>query len=381
MLKRKIVIAGCGIIGATVAYELSLLPQLEITVLEKNIPASGATGAALGLLMGVISGKTKNRAWNLRENSLKRYPSLISELQAQTGLEIPVNHDGLVKLLFWGEKLEKWQKLQQTRIQQGWDLELWTPEQLQQKCPKINLENVVSAVYSPQDTQIQPQLLTQALVKAASLNGVTFEFGREVQALAASEISSELISSEKTKLKQVTTNKGIVEFDYLIVTAGLGSTLLTSGLRESLDIRPVLGQATKLQLPDELGTTKFNPVITGNDIHLVPLGNKQYWLGATVEFPDEAGLVNADATLWQTVKQKVLAFCPAIAEGQILEHWSGKRPRPYGQPAPIIGKLAGYEDVVLATAHYRNGVLLAPGTAQEVIKILQQEIELLPETE
>ena len=148
-----------------------------------------------------------------------------------------------------------------------------------------------------------------------------------------------------------------------------------------MDIRPVLGQATKLQLPDELGTTKFNPVITGNDIHLVPLGNKQYWLGATVEFPDEAGLVNADATLWQTVKQKVLAFCPAIAEGQILEHWSGKRPRPYGQPAPIIGKLAGYEDVVLATAHYRNGVLLAPGTAQEVIKILQQEIELLPETE
>ena len=46
----KIIIVGCGIVGATIAYELSLIPQLEITVLEKDKPASGSTGAALGVM-------------------------------------------------------------------------------------------------------------------------------------------------------------------------------------------------------------------------------------------------------------------------------------------------------------------------------------------
>ena len=363
-MKYRVAIVGCGVVGATIAYELSLSPELDIRVFEKKVPASGATGAALGLLMGVISGKTKGRAWHLRENSLQRYPSLIAEIESKTGIEVPVNHDGLLKLLFAGDKSEKWQKLQQVRDRQGWNLELWTVEKLLEKCPSISSEELTGVVYSPQDTQIQPQILTETLVKAASLNGVDFDFGTEVMAFAG---------SDQARLKQITTSQGAVEFDYLIVTAGLGATLLTSELKESLDIRPVLGQATQIQLKQELGAADFEPVITGNDIHLVPLGNKQYWLGATVEFPDESGLVSADSSLWQEVQQKAIDFCPAIAEAQILEHWSGKRPRPYGQPAPVIGKLANYEDVIVATAHYRNGVLLAPGTAQEVISLLRQD--------
>ena len=364
MLKQKIVIVGCGIVGATIAYELSLLPHLDITVIEKDSFASGATGAALGLLMGVISGKTKGRAWNLREASLKRYPSLIEEIESKTNLSVSVNHDGLVKLLFAGEKLEKWQKLTETRLAQGWNLELWTTEQLQQQCPSINTEEVIAAVYSPQDTQIHPQELCKALVEAATLNGVNFQWGTGVAAIPDLEV---------TKLREIVTSNGIVEFDRLIVAAGLGTTLLTAGMKASLDIRPVLGQATKLQLQHQLGTPQFEPVVTGSDIHLVPLGNQQYWLGATVEFPDEQGAVTADEALWQEVQAKALAFCPAIADATILESWTGKRPRPYGQPAPIIKKLEPYQDVILATAHYRNGVLLAPGTAQEVKKLLQDD--------
>ena len=53
-----------------------------------------------------------------------------------------------------------------------------------------------------------------------------------------------------------------------------------------------------------------------------------------------------------------------------MESWSGKRPRPQGQPAPVIGKLAGYHNVLLATGHYRNGVLLAPATAKEILGIV-----------
>ena len=355
----KIAIIGCGIIGATIAYELSLITELEITVIEKNTLAAGATGAALGLLMGAISGKTKGRAWRLRETSLKRYPTLILELEARTNLTIPVNHDGIVKLLFTGDRLEKWQKLQQTRANQGWNLEIWNQKQLKQKCPEINGENILGAVYSPQDTQINPQILTEALVKAASLNGVNFQFG-----VSLAQIET------KQHLTQITTSQGNLELDYLIIAAGLGATPLTASLQSKLDIRPVLGQAIKFKLDRDLDLKTFQPVVTGHDIHIVPLGNREYWLGATVEFPDDSGDVIANEDLLEEVRHKAIAFFPSIAHGTILHRWQGKRPRPYGQPAPIIGKLPGYDNVLLATAHYRNGVLLAPGTAKEVKKFI-----------
>ena len=72
----QVVIIGCGVVGAAIAYELSQNSQYSITVLEKNVPAHGATGAALGIAMGVISHKVKGRNWRLREASLKRYASL-----------------------------------------------------------------------------------------------------------------------------------------------------------------------------------------------------------------------------------------------------------------------------------------------------------------
>jgi glycine oxidase len=65
----------------------------------------------------------------------------------------------------------------------------------------------------------------------------------------------------------------------------------------------------------------------------------------------------------EEVMQKAIAFCPALAEAAIIRVWSGLRPRPENRPAPVIGLLPGYRNVLLATGHYRNGILLAPATA------------------
>ncbi len=351
----KVIIVGCGIIGATIAYELSLISNLDITVIEQNQPASDSTGAALGVLMGIISGKTKGRAWRLRENSLKRYETLLYELESQTGIVIPVNRQGILKLVFAGDKLEKWQKLQQTRQDNGWKLEIWNQEYLFQQCPQIENDNIIAGIYSPQDRQINPKILTEALVTAAIQNGVKLQLGVRV-------------TDYKNQL--LVTSQGLLEFDYLIVAAGLGSTPLTSSLQQTLDLRPVWGQAMKLKLEKTLGLRDFQPVVTGKDIHIVPLGEGEYWLGATVEFPTETGKTIPEIQLLETLKQDAIAFCPPLANAKVLETWSGKRPRPEGQPAPVIQKLAGYDNIILATGHYRNGVLLAPGTALEVRNLI-----------
>lgn len=365
-MMSKIVIVGCGIIGAAIAYELSLLPELDITVIEQHSMASGSTRAALGVLMGVISQKKKGRAWRLRQTSLKRYQTLISELEAATGLSIPVNRQGVLKLLFEGDNLEQWQKLQEFRDLEGWELFIGDRAYLQDQCPHLVNDQIIGAVYSPNDLQINPVKLTEALVAAAQLNGVKFYFH--------STVINCLTHSQNDGLKscnKIETSQGEIDVDQLIISAGLGSTPISQFLQQTIPIVPVLGQAIRFKLNQPLGKPDFQPVITGNDIHIVPLGNQEYWLGATVEFPTPTAKTVADPQLLEQVKQGAIAFCPQLKDAIILETWSGKRPRPDGISAPIIDTLPGYSNVLLATAHYRNGVLLAPATALDIVSMVR----------
>ena len=101
-----VVIVGCGVIGAAIAYELSQVKGLKITVVDKQAPAQASTGAALGVLMGIISHKVKGRAWRLRQQSVERYHSLIPELEGIIKRKIPCNRQGILSLCLEDENLE-----------------------------------------------------------------------------------------------------------------------------------------------------------------------------------------------------------------------------------------------------------------------------------
>ena len=151
----------------------------------------------------------------------------------------------------------------------------------------------------------------------------------------------------------------------------MGSSLLTEQLNQKVDIRPVLGQAIHLRLGHPLAKSEFQPAITNNDTYIVPCGagvypTTDYWVGATVEFSEDGGEVSADKELLDTTLRGAIATCPELAKADIIRTWSGLRPRPENRPAPVIEKLPGYDNVILASAHYRNGVLLAPATAEMV---------------
>ena len=372
MVKQpKIAIVGCGIVGAMVAYELSQKTSADIQVLDRQPPAQGSTGAALGVLMAVISSKVKGRTWRLRETSIRRHKTLIAELTAQ-GYSIP-NAQGIVSLCFDEDKLPRWTALKEKRETQGWPLEIWHPAELKERCPQVTLASsesktapetrrVEAAIYSPLDGQVDPIALTHALVAAAQTRGVHFHWKAEAAQL---EI-------EHQRCVAVHTTHNRLEADWVIITAGLGSAALTQFASEPLVLMPVLGQAAEIQLPETLGLKDFQPVINGDDIQFVPLGAGRYWLGATVEFPSEDQIVEARSDGVESLLRGAEQFCSAIAQAKIIKTWSGLRPRPVGQPAPVIKPLGDTENVTLATAHYRNGVLLAPATALAVCELLQK---------
>ena len=359
----RVAIIGCGIVGGSIAFELSNYPELKITVFDKQPPAQASTGAALGVLMGVISHKTKGRNWQLRETSLQRYETLIPELEAMTGRKIPFNKQGILMLLSQGEDLSKWEKLKDTRSSQGWELEIWDLERVRDRNPHLSLnDNIIGAIYSPRDRQVDPTTLTLALVDAAKLKGVNFEFGLEVQA----------ITDLDSQVCQIQTSSSKLEFDWVIISAGLGSSALTASLNQLIDIRPVLGQALHFRLQNPLENYDFTPVITCDDVHIVPLGDGEYWVGATVEFSENGGEIQANADMLDGVMARAIALCPAFATATIIKQWSGLRPRPERRSAPVIDRLSGNSNILIASGHYRNGVLLAPATARTIREMIVQ---------
>jgi len=361
-----VVIIGCGVVGAAIAYELSQVKGLKITVFDRQPPAQASTGAALGVLMGAISQKIKGKAWQMRQTSIQRYETLIPELEALTNRKIPFNRQGILMLLSDPtEEISAWEKLVETRHSQGWQLEIWDTAKLKNICPQVDCEKITGAVYSPQDRQLDPTALTLALVEAAQYNGVTFKFGVAVldSQTSTTESSLKFCVGAARRRHRLETTEGKIAADWFVVAAGLGSTPLTAKLNQQIDIRPVLGQALQVRVGHPLGNPAFQPAITGNDVHIVPVGDGDYWLGATVEFPTNGDEIPPNQQLLESVREQAIAFCPELATANILRTWSGLRPRPEGRPAPVIGKLPGFSNVLLATGHYRNGVLLAPATA------------------
>lgn len=350
--------------GAAIAYELSQSSHLSVTVVEQQLgPAQAATGAALGVLMGAISQKPKGNNLTMRLFGIQQYNQWVPRLEAVTGRKIPFNQQGILRLCFVGEELERWQTLAQIRQQQGWELQICDRAFLAANYPQLNLERVIGAIYSPADRQVDPTALTQALVLAAQQQGATIHFNTQVATIVPLDAKV-----------RIDTSQGAIEADWLIIAAGIGATALTKPFPPPTDIRPVLGQAIRIKFPTPLELPHQQPVITGEDVHLVPLGADEYWIGATVEFPPEgknpAELLQPDSEQLRTVWQQAISMCPALERATILHQWYGLRPRPEGRPAPIIEALPGHPNIILATGHYRNGVLLAPATAQKVRAVI-----------
>ncbi|MGB7416038.1 MAG: FAD-dependent oxidoreductase [Thermosynechococcaceae cyanobacterium] len=362
----KIAIIGCGIVGAAVAYTLSQHTDWEITVWDQRSPDQWeATGAALGVLMAVVRTRLKGKHVRLCLESLQRYEDLVPQLEAKTGIAIPYNRQGILQLCFAQQDLIYWQKTQAMRERQGFTLEILDRPQLLEQYPdlaeaQLRRNPAVGAIYSPQDRQVDPVICAQAFIKAAQLQGVEFIWETPVQTFRYGP----------QQVTHVLTASDAVPVDKVVLTSGLGSGPLTQSFQTPLTLQPVLGQALRLRRSEAFPNPY--PVVNGGDVHLVPLDHQELWVGATVEFPSEDSIDSPELNLalLKQVLADAIALDPTLATAQIVKQWSGLRPRPQGRPAPVIEPLTDYRNVVLATGHYRNGVLLAPITADRVLELL-----------
>ncbi len=340
-------VIGCGVVGCAIAYELATA-GLSVIGVDAGEPASGAAGASLGVLMGICSRQPSGEVVQLRLKSLELFDPLIARLEEDLGRSLPVNRRGILKLLR-EEEVEAWQETLAARRQAGYRLDLLSPAEVGSLQPGLR-SDLAAAIYSPQDRQVQPKLLTQALLEAAQRKGSRFFFHQPVQKIQRS-------SDPPFRLQTVYTPALTLSAGHVILAAGLGSSPLAKELGLQVPLQAVKGQALRVKAP----AIPLGPVVTDADLHLVPLGDGSLWVGATVEF--QAPHPEPTLLALQDLLARAIRLCPALAEATLLDHWAGHRPRPVGQRAPILGWAPGYANLLIATGHYRNGVLLAPISA------------------
>ena len=255
----RVGIVGCGVVGAAIAFELS--QTYEVIVWDLRRSPTGlqaepglrqrpsqhqwqATGAALGVLMAALNFKLTSKHLEMCLDSLKLYETLIPQLEAILGSALPYNRQGILQLCFNAEELQRWRKTQQVRAQQGFQLDILQWDQVLRDYPQLQSahlvdseQTVVGAIYSPQDRQIDPVVLTQALIAAAQINGA------EIQYEAPVKDFKNISSSGCQHITHVRTERDDFSVDRLIISAGLGSMPLTTTLKQTVPIYPVLGQS------------------------------------------------------------------------------------------------------------------------------------------
>lgn len=147
---------------------------------------------------------------------------------------------------------------------------------------------------------------------------------------------------------------------HVVICTGLASQQLLSPLGHARPMEPVLGQVLQLRITDPAALhSQWPAVLMSHGINLVRLNKDQLWLGATLEpgnEPDDAATLvmralQGDAPDW-------------LLQAKVVNQWHGLRARPSGRPAPLLEELE--PGLLLASGHYRNGVLLAPATAEWV---------------
>ncbi|HTZ60247.1 MAG TPA: FAD-dependent oxidoreductase [Acidobacteriaceae bacterium] len=337
MKSTEVIVAGAGIIGLSAALELAR-NGFRVRVLEKGNAMREASWAAAGMLSGQDPEHPPELA-GLAQLSIRLYPEYLRTVEDLSGRRVRLRTRAS---LIVGQN-------------HGCSSPL-SPEEAQRRVPGLATKG--RSFCWMDETSLDPRDLCLALPLAATAAGVDLKEQTEVLSVRSLAHSVE-----------VTTAQGTISAEAFVDCCGAWS-----GQLEYLDARhqptsgvgPWKGQIFKVLLDPPI---ELPYVLRAPEVYLVPRGKGEIVIGATVE---QAGFDRrVDPAVVNSLLARAAELWPPIAGARIEETWAGLRP---GTPdgLPIIGD-AGQPRCWVATGHFRNGILLAPGTGLIVRQLLQGE--------
>lgn len=354
MISPRLTVIGAGVIGLSCAWRAAA-HGFAVTVLDPA-PASGASWVAGGMLAPVTEAWPGEEALlDLGVESLARWPEFAEELGAASGMPAGLRGDGTVVVATGAGDRAELDGLAEFLAGLGRAVERLGGKELRRLEPALG-PDVRGGLSVPGDLAVDNRLLLAALRAAAERAGARFV------ARAARGVLE-----DGGRVTGVATDGDDVPADHVLVCAGAHSAAVHPALHGL--IRPVKGEIVRIAhragaFPAPSRTVRA--LVDGRPVYAVPRDGGGLVIGATqaeTGFDTEVTVGGVRDLLRDA--ERVL---PGIAEFALVETIAGLRP---GSPdnVPLIGPL-GPDGLLVATGHHRNGILLAPLTAEAVLAML-----------
>ena len=366
-----VIIIGGGIIGLSLAIALRKRGA-TVLVVERGEPGREASYAAGGMLVDCPL-ETPAALQALATASARMYPEFAHELEVESGMKVDLRDFGTI--LFLSEEhlrhpaltspqmrpkaiclaeLERLEPaLRRTQSDKAEPGSFRHENETQQSTEDIEklFRSIPGQALYLKERSIDPRALSAATVKAAKIRGVDFSSGDRVTTV-------ELSNGHTTGVK---TTKTSFAAEKVVNCAGAWSGQIGP---QPIPTRPVKGQMLCLLMPSR---TLLKHVIRSTQAYLIPRSDGRLLVGATVE---ESGFdKRTDAPTIQRLHRVALELVPRLRDAKILEDWAGLRPgTPDGLPIMGATSAPGY---YVATGHFRDGILLAPITAQIMADVIE----------
>ncbi len=363
-----VLVIGGGVIGLSIAWRAAR-QGMSVVVADPR-PGEGATHAAAGMLTPIAEAAYAEREiFALGQESLRRYPDFISELEHATGLSARFRQTGTLQIAYDADDLELLGEMRILQESFGVHLQQLTARECREAEPMLH-PSVRGGLLAPGDGSVDPRQLAVALLAAAEGAGA-----RLIRSPAA-----EVCSAGGRATGGRLADGSAIRAGWTVLAAGWQSAAL-AGLPPGTapPVRPVKGQILRLRtsaadeasgLPPGLLRRTVRGVVRGSSVYLVPRDSGELVIGATQEELGADTRVTAGG-VWELLRD-ARNLVPGVTELEVADVVAGLRP---GTPdnAPVLGPCA-LAGLVLATGHFRAGVLLAPVTADTVTAYLRDEV-------
>jgi glycine oxidase len=345
-MNKDAIIVGGGIIGCSIALRLARA-GLSAAIIERGKTGCQASRAAAGMLCPQTEGLEPGPFFDLCMRSRSMYKDFIAQIKELSGIDPQYRDEGTIFVAL--EERECAESLRWTEWQKeaGLCVETLSAGDVREKEPAVN-PTAAGGVFVPEDHQVENRLLMDALSIAARRAGVEIIEGREVSSIAR----------DGGKAKGVVCSGETIEAGVVILAAGSWSSALAGEFAPTAKVIPARGQMIALRGADN----PINCVLHSHGCYIIPRLDGRILVGATVEYTGFRKAITAAGI--SSLLTAAIELVPALEDFEIVETWSGLRPDT-ADHLPIIGQ-SGIDNLLLATGHFRNGILLAPITAELV---------------
>lgn len=342
----QVVVVGAGIMGLLTAFKLAKAGH-QVTILEKNSQSMESSWAGGGIVSPMYPWRYPAAVSALAQLAQAKYPQLAQELFELTGINIELNQCGMLMLETEDKRdAQVWAAHYQQQIA------YLNASQIQQLSPLI--APFKEAVWLPQVANVRNPRLLQALSKALDILGVLQVSNAEVCAWHHSQ--GQLLSVETTQQKHYLADK-------FVLTTGAWSGDILAQLDIKIPVKPMKGQMLLYKLPQQL----LKQIVLYQGHYLIPRQDGHVLCGSTLE--DTGFDKHTTPQALQLLSQSAQYILPLLADYQPIKHWAGLRPAsPNG--IPFIGQLPHLSNVWLNAGQFRNGLVLAPASAQLVVDLM-----------